>query len=82
MKKHILLPVLALAGGCAGFLLRSLQLTAAYDPYTRLFQTGSPFTLGLFGLVAVLAALYFLLLRDFVSMSGERKVAHRSLLRT
>ena len=64
MKKHILLPVLALAGGCAGFLLRSLQLTVAYDPYTRLFQTGSPVTLGLFGLVVVLAALYFLLLRN------------------
>ena len=64
MKKHILLLVLALAGGCAGFLLRSLQLTAAYDPYTRLFQADSPFTLGLFGLVGLLAALYFFLLRD------------------
>ena len=63
MRKHILLPALAVAGGCAGFVLRTWQLALAYDPNTRLFQMGSPYTLALLGMMLALAALFLVLVR-------------------
>ena len=42
MRKDIFLPVLALAGGAVGFLLRLWQYASAYDPATELFAHGAP----------------------------------------
>ena len=36
MRKDIFLPVLALAGGAVGFLLRLWQYASAYDPSTEI----------------------------------------------
>lgn len=57
MRKDILLPGLALAGGVLGFGLRLLQWSWAYDPGTQLFQS-SPVTLALLALTALLALLF------------------------
>ena len=67
MKRSIVLPGLALAGGAAGFWLRRLQLAQVYDPETMLFRSGSPITYGLLGLLAVLALVFLL------STRGGRK---------
>lgn len=64
MKKNIALPVLALAGGVAGFFLRRWQLDSAYRPDTGLFVHGTPATCALLGLTALLAALFLVLLRE------------------
>lgn len=69
MRKDIFLPLLALAGGGAGFGLRLWQLTGAFDPETRLFQRNAPATLMLIGLMAALAVLVLLMLR---SASGPK----------
>lgn len=61
MRKDIVLPALALAGGAGGFLLRRWQLASAYVPETGLFLHGAPATLALAGLLGA-AALVFLLL--------------------
>ena len=45
MRKDIFLPVLALAGGAVGFLLRLWQYASAYDPSTELFAHGAPASL-------------------------------------
>lgn len=63
MRKDILLPALALAGGMGGFLLRRQQLTAAYVPETGLFVHGAPATLALMGLGGVLALAFLLLVQ-------------------
>ena len=55
MRKDITLPILALAGGAAGFLLRRWQLASAYLPETGLFLRGAPSTYALAGLFALLA---------------------------
>jgi len=60
MRKDILLPSLALAGGAAGFGLRLLQMSRVYDPETQLFRPGSPLTFALLGLVLLLALLFLL----------------------
>ena len=60
MRKDIVLPALAVAGGAAAFGLRRWQLVSAYDPETQLFRSGAPATSMLVGL-AVLLALAFLL---------------------
>lgn len=57
MRKDILLPGLALAGGVLGFGLRLVQWSWAYDPGTELFQS-SPVTLALLALTALLAILF------------------------
>lgn len=57
MRKDILLPGLALAGGVLGFGLRLVQWSWAYDPGTELFQS-SPVTLALLALAALLAILF------------------------
>lgn len=61
MRKDILLPSLALAGGIAGFFLRRWQLTSAYVPEAGLFLRGAPATLALLGLLAALALALLLL---------------------
>lgn len=60
MRKDILLPGIALAGGVVGFGLRMMQLSQAYDPETQLFRSGSPLTFALLGLVTLLALLFLL----------------------
>ena len=54
MRKNILLPGLAVAGGVLGFGLRRWQWATAYNPDTQLFLHGSPATYALVTLVAVL----------------------------
>ena len=54
MRKNIILPALAVAGGAAGFLLRRWQLASAYQPETGLFVPGAPATWALLGLTALL----------------------------
>lgn len=60
MRKVIILPALALAGGAVGIALRAWQYASAYDPATQLFDTGAPASLALVAwtvLVGVLALL-------------------------
>lgn len=64
MRKDILLPVLALTGGAAGFFLRRWQLAAAYQPEAGLFIHGAPSTLALLGLLGMLAVIFLLLIWD------------------
>ena len=42
MKKEILLPALAAAGGAAGFALRRWELATAFEPDTGLPIAGMP----------------------------------------
>lgn len=63
MRKDILLPALALAGGVAGFFLRRWQLASAYLPETGLFVHGAPATFALLGLTGLLALVCLLLTR-------------------
>ena len=59
MRKDIILPALALAGGGAGFLLRLWQYASAYDPASQLFDTGAPASLALVAWAVVMGALVF-----------------------
>ena len=61
MRKDIILPALALAGGGAGFLLRLWQYASAYDPASQLFDTGAPASLALVAWAVVMGALALLL---------------------
>ena len=60
MRKDLILPGLALAGGAAGFALRWWQLASAYRPEEKLFLHGAPATLALLGVLG--AALLILAL--------------------
>ena len=60
MRRDIFLPVLAVAGGVAGFFLRRWQLASAYDTETELFVHSAPATLALLGLTALLALAFLL----------------------
>ena len=60
MRRDIVLPVLAVAGGVAGFFLRRWQLASAYDPETELFVHSAPATGALLGLTALLALAFLL----------------------
>ena len=57
MRKDIFLPVLALAGGAVGFLLRLWQYASAYDPSTELFAHGAPASLALVVWTVLMGAL-------------------------
>ena len=61
MRKDILLPALALAGGAAGFLLRLWQRASAYDPGTELYDPGAPASLALVAWVVLAGVLALLL---------------------
>lgn len=63
MRKDIILPGLAVAGGAVGFVLRRWQLASAYDAATQLFVHGAPATFALLGATAVLALLFLALCR-------------------
>lgn len=56
MKKHILLPLLALAGGGVGLVLHRRELAAAWDGASGLLTSGQPYSSILAVLVLVLAA--------------------------
>ena len=78
MRRDIVLPVLAVAGGVAGFFLRRWQLASAYDPETELFVHSAPATGALLGLTALLALAFLLAvlkkkegLDDFLSAFGS-----------
>lgn len=63
MRKEIVLPVTAIAGGAAGFFLRRWELVSAFEPDSGLPIPGMPATLALIGLSAVMAVLLVLLCR-------------------
>lgn len=63
MRKDIVLPALAAAGGAAGFVLRRWQLASAYVPETGLFVRGAPATLALLGLAGLLILAFALLVQ-------------------
>lgn len=64
MRREILPPALALAGGAAGFVLRRWQWASAYDVSTQLFLPGAPATWALLVLLGALAAAFLVLSRD------------------
>ena len=59
MKKHVLLPALAWAGGIAGFALRRWELNTAYDPAAKLMSTTAA-GIALTVLMAALAVVFIL----------------------
>lgn len=61
MRKEILLPGLALAGGAAGFVLRRWELNTAFEPDTGLHVAGAPATWALVALSLLMAGLFLLL---------------------
>ncbi len=61
MQKSVYLPVLAVAGGISGAILRRWQLIDAYDAETRLFSLGAPSSLLLLGLMAALTVVFAIL---------------------
>ncbi len=60
MRKDIILPALAVAGGAAGFFLRRWQLASAYQPDLGLFVNGAPATCALLGFTALMAVVFLL----------------------
>lgn len=58
MRKDIVLPGLALAGGVAGFALRRWQLASAFQPEAGLFTHGAPAT---YALIALCVSMLLLL---------------------
>lgn len=63
MRKEILLPGVAVAGGVAGFFLRRWELAAAFEPDTGLPIPGAPSTWALIALSVAVAAVLALLCR-------------------
>lgn len=64
MRKDIVLPSLAVAGGLAGFLLRRWQLASAYRPEVGLFVHGAPATWVLLWLTGLLVLAFALLVQE------------------
>ena len=63
MRKEILLPAVAVAGGGAGFVLRRWELATAFEADTGLPIPGAPATLALIALSVAMAAVLALLCR-------------------
>lgn len=63
MRKDIFLPLLAVAGGGAGFALRMWQTASAFDGSTMLFRQGDPSTLALIAAMLLVAAVTAVLIR-------------------
>ena len=61
--KHILLPLIALFSGAAGFALRRWQLAVAYNAETELFLSGAVPTMALLLLLAVTLVVIFVLIQ-------------------
>lgn len=87
MRKDIVLPTLALAGGVGGFLLRRWQLVSAYRPETGLFIHGAPATYALLLLTALLALAFVLPLwkkreglDDFLPAFGSPDVGQMTVM--
>ena len=73
MRKDIVLPALALAGGAAGLLLRIWQRVQALDPVTQLYNAGAPSSLALLALAMVMAVLSLVLCRGGREISAPEK---------
>lgn len=73
MRKDIVLPALALAGGAAGLLLRIWQRVQALDPVTQLYNAGTPSSLALLALAIVMAVLSLVLCRGGREISAPEK---------
>lgn len=87
MRKDVVLPALAAAGGAAGFLLRRWQLYRAYVPETGLFVHGDPATFALLGLTGLLAVAFALLVQekgegpeDFLPAFGSPEAGQMTVL--
>lgn len=63
MRKHLLAPTVAVAGGVVGFALRKWQLATAFEPDTGLPIPGAPAALVLMALTAAVALALILLCR-------------------
>lgn len=61
MRKEIILPATAAAGGAAGFILRRWELASAFEPDTGLHIPGMPATWALILLSVAVAAVFLLL---------------------
>ena len=71
MRKEILLPAVAVAGGGAGFVLRRWELATAFEADTVLPIPGAPATLALIALSVAMAAVLALLCRGkYPSFTG------------
>ena len=71
MRKEILLPAVAVAGGGAGFVLRRWELATAFEADTGLPIPGAPATLALIALSVAMAAVLALLCRGkYPSFTG------------
>ena len=71
MRKEILLPAVAVAGGGAGFVLRRWELATAFEADTGLPIPGTPATLALIALSVAMAAVLALLCRGkYPSFTG------------
>lgn len=71
MRKEIMLPALAVAGGAVGFAFRRWELSAGFEPETGLAIPGAPSAVALMALsAAVAAALLFLCRGKHRSFSG------------
>ena len=69
MRKHILLPALALSGGAAGFILRKWQLSSGFEADTGLALPHAPSALAVAGFSA-----FLLLLLLFLSWREEKQL--------
>ena len=63
MRKELILPVVAVAGGAAGFALRKWNLTAGFEAGTGLPVPGAPSAMALIALSVVVAVVFLLLVR-------------------
>ncbi|MCD7948246.1 MAG: hypothetical protein LUG13_08160 [Oscillospiraceae bacterium] len=70
MRKEIVLPVIAAAGGVAGFFLRRWELATAFESDSGLQITGMPATYALILLSAVMVVISLLLGRSKVPFQG------------
>lgn len=70
MRKDVVLPALALAGGGAGAAVRYWQINTSLVRETMLFRMDTPATMALLALLAGLAVLFFVLTRGGREMTG------------
>ena len=61
MKKHILIPALAVAGGAAALVLRLVQVRTGFEADTGLAISGNPAGMALAALRSLLASVFLAL---------------------